>query len=383
MTVTARPPAPPDQRAIRRSRYPEPPAVQHSASGPGLEHSALVQNRRTPALLVGAVVGAVAVAFATVLVGGLFGAGSAPAHESVAQVRALPSPTGLFVDPEAPAALQAQEWQRQGRTEDARRMGVLAAQPVPLWATEPTGRVAAQVGSYAVRARAVGQRPLVVAYHVPNRDCSSYSGGGAEDAGDYHTWIRELAGALGGPATVVVEPDAVPHEVQGCSGQAKARHQLLTDAVEVLKAAGATVFLDAGNPGFVRNVGDLTAALEHSGVREADGFSLNVANFYPTTDDVAYGRKISDALGGAHFVVDTSRNGNGRYPGDRVDGGPSWCNPPGRAIGQAPTTSTGLDRVDAFLWIKRPGESDGSCRPGDPAAGQWMPEYALALVPPS
>ena len=77
------------------------------------------------------------------------------------------------------------------------------------------------------------------------------------------------------------------------------------------------------------------------------------------------------------FVVDTSRNGNGPYPGDTVDGAPSWCNPPGRALGEPPTDNPGLPRVDALLWIKYPGESDGSCRPGEPEVGAWWPEYAL------
>lgn len=39
-------------------------------------------------------------------------------------------------------------------------------------------------------------------------------------------------------------------------------------------------------------------------------------------------------------------------------------------------TATGEPALDAYLWIKRPGESDGECR-GGPAAGQWWPEYAL------
>ena len=174
----------------------------------------------------------------------------------------------------------------------------------------------------------------------------------------------------------------MPHEVSGCAGgKAAERYGLLTDAVAVLKGAGAKVYLDAGNPGFVTDIGAISDALKRSGVQQADGFSLNVANFYPNAENITYGRKISDVLGGAHFVVDTSRNGSGR-PATSADinGGPAWCNPPGRTIGQAPTLSTGEDRVDAYLWIKRPGESDGSCRDGEPAAGQWMPDYALGLV---
>ncbi|MDN5857137.1 MAG: glycoside hydrolase family 6 protein [Pseudonocardia sp.] len=337
--------------------------------------------RRPQALLFGAVAGAIAVALVVALIAVVrSGATGAP----VPGGESLPSATGLFVDPMSSAALQAQEWQAQGRTEDARRMGAIAAQPVPLWATAPTGQVGPQVSAYVARAKAAEQRPYLVAYHVPNRDCQSFSAGGAESTKDYATWVRELAGAIEGTgALVVVEPDAVPHEVSGCAGaKAEARYGLLTDAVEVLKGAGATVYLDAGNPGFVTDIGAIAGALERSGVAQADGFSLNVANFFPTADTIAYGRQISDVLGGTHFVIDTSRNGNGRpATTGEIDGGPAWCNPPGRAIGQAPTLSTGQERVDAFLWVKRPGESDGSCRPDEKAAGQWMPDYALGLVP--
>jgi endoglucanase len=73
-----------------------------------------------------------------------------------------------------------------------------------------------------------------------------------------------------------------------------------------------------------------------------------------------------------HFVIDTSRNGKGPK-------GTRWCNPPGRGLGAPPTTETGNPLVDAFLWIKTPGESDGECN-GAPKAGQWWPRYALGLA---
>ena len=38
--------------------------------------------------------------------------------------------------------------------------------------------------------------------------------------------------------------------------------------------------------------------------------------------------------------------------------------------------STGLD---ALLWVKLPGESDGTCN-GGPAAGQWWQEMALEMM---
>jgi endoglucanase len=67
-------------------------------------------------------------------------------------------------------------------------------------------------------------------------------------------------------------------------------------------------------------------------------------------------------------VIDTSRNGNG--PGS------TWCDPAGRALGQAPSLSTGTPSVEAFLWIKVPGEADG-CAAG---AGTFVPQLAYEMA---
>jgi endoglucanase len=77
-------------------------------------------------------------------------------------------------------------------------------------------------------------------------------------------------------------------------------------------------------------------------------------------------------------VIDTSRNGAGPPPADTPD---AWCNPAGRRIGDLPTTSVDLPRVDALLWVKQPGDSDGECH-GGPAAGEWWPQAAAELVSP-
>ncbi|MEW2037650.1 glycoside hydrolase family 6 protein, partial [Streptomyces sp. NPDC005534] len=47
--------------------------------------------------------------------------------------------------------------------------------------------------------------------------------------------------------------------------------------------------------------------------------------------------------------------------------------------GENPTTKTADPLVDAYLWIKRPGESDGTCK-GGPKAGEWWADYALRLA---
>jgi endoglucanase len=63
-------------------------------------------------------------------------------------------------------------------------------------------------------------------------------------------------------------------------------------------------------------------------------------------------------------------------------------------VGLRPTLNTGVALLDAYLWIKLPGASDGSCNRGvsgattdpewggitDPIAGAWFPEMALDLV---
>ena len=126
-----------------------------------------------------------------------------------------------------------------------------------------------------------------------------------------------------------------------------------------------------------------------------------------------------------HFLVDTGRNGRGRldvtvYAAAPYDQAPDviaklrlgdWCNPPGAAIGLRPTVSTNNPLIDAYLWIKGPGESDGPCDIAggprawdyskynpwglsgdaqkhfdplwgmvDPEAGEWFPEQALQLA---
>jgi endoglucanase len=113
------------------------------------------------------------------------------------------------------------------------------------------------------------------------------------------------------------------------------------------------------------------AAAGVSGVR---GFALNTANIDTTANEVRYGRQVAAGLGGKPFVVDTSRNGRGALSGTLA-----WCNPPGRALGQPPTTRTGDSLIDALLWIKPPGQSDGTCN-GGPSGGVFWVDYALGLA---
>jgi len=229
------------------------------------------------------------------------------------------------------------------------------------------------------------------------------------------------------------------------------RLAMLNSAVDRLMAQPeARVYLDGTHSSWL-GVGEAASRLDQAGVDRATGFFVNVSNYRSTSDLTIFGRWISSCLdlnagtgwwdplwcpgqyveatpgnwvvdfSDAHvaavdaeyamhlssytaepivvdvpFVIDTSRNGVGPWtppadhpPGDAQD----WCNPPDRGLGLLPTTDPGIPLVDALLWIKKPGESDGSCNrwePSgspdpvrgmmDPPAGAWFPEQALELV---
>ena len=255
----------------------------------------------------------------------------------------------------------------------------IARQPRAVWVVDtsslgPLDRVldAAQARDQAV---------TVVLYYAPHRDCGAWSSGGAPDATAYRRLVDDLARTVGDrQAVIVVEPDAVALAVGGCVGlpDPAARYALLRDAVRTLATLPqARVYLDAGHAAW-HEPSRLVTPLEDAGIADADGFSLNVSNFQTTDVTTAYGERLAYRLGGVRFVIDTSRNGNGPLAFDPT--GPTWCNPRGRALGHPPPTQTGRPLVDAWLWVKPAGESDGSCRPGEPAAGTWWPAYALELA---
>jgi endoglucanase len=229
---------------------------------------------------------------------------------------------------------------------------------------------------YISAAQAAGTMPILALYGIPHRDCGSFAAGGFGSADAYKGWIDGVAGTIGGgPAAVILEPDALAMADCLSAGQRQERLDLISYAVDTLTRNPATaVYVDAGHSRWV-SADKMAAMLNQVGVGKARGFSLNTANFFSTGEEVGYGDAISGMTNGAHYVIDTSRNGAGPADGDMY-----WCNPSGRALGAAPTTATGNGNVDAFLWVKRPGESDGSCGQGDPGAGRFVSSFAIDLA---
>jgi len=278
----------------------------------------------------------------------------------------------LYVDPNSDARRQADRW-RRARPADAAAMDKIAAQPQAAWFGDWNRDVRADVVAEMRAARSEGGLPVLVAYDIPQRDCGGYSAGGARSPAAYRRWIREFAVGLGRDrAVVILEPDAVPDLDCLTASNRRTRLRLLSSAVAALRSdPKAAVYIDGGNHGW-RPARVIASRLRAAGVSHVRGFSLNVSNFDTSASEIAYGKRISRRIGGKPFVIDTSRNGVGPAPDHQ------WCNPPGRALGHPPTAQTGSALVDAFLWVKTPGESDGQCN-GGPVAGAWWPAYALGL----
>jgi endoglucanase len=406
------------------------------------------------------------------------------AQTAPAPDHALAADTRFFVPPPADGSVQQiAQLVKSGDPKDAALLAEMEATPAAVWLTGGTpAQVAQQVRTTLFEAALEHAEPEFVLYDIPGRDCSQYSAGGALDTADYEAWVAAVAQAVGSAhAVMLVEPDSLGNMPSDC-GLATSTYPF-TDAerfTEVGYAVTAlekdpdtSVYLDGTNSHW-QQVGNIASRLLQADVADAQGFFLNVSNYQTDAASEDYGNWVSDCIamisdpsdwaynlpadcasqyypasvddfstwaltnawyaqnmGGAvataHYVIDTSRNGQGANtmggyadaPYDQpasvistLDAG-NWCNPTGAGLGLRPTADTGVPLLDAYLWVKTPGESDGQCdaaggvrawdytaysQPGwptdatarnlfdplwgidDPAAGSWFPQQALQLV---
>jgi endoglucanase len=279
----------------------------------------------------------------------------------------------FYVDPNSAALRAATQEQDAHRAALLRRIGQT---PQAFWYGDwmTPAQVETAVRTVTEHAAADQRVPVLVTYDIPVRDCHGYSGGGATSPAAYRAWIDAFGSGIGTRAAVViVEPDALAQLDCLSASNKNTRLSLLGYAVRRLARHDTQVYLDAGHAGWI-DAGTMAQRLKSADVAAARGFSLNVSNFDRTSDEVAYGQAVGAALGAqTPFVIDTSRNGLGPTSDH------AWCNPPGRALGTTPSWHTGQTDVDAFLWVKRPGESDGTCN-GGPPAGQFWTDYAIGLA---
>jgi len=391
----------------------------------------------------------------------------------------------FYVPPPDPGAvIQERQLLAAGHRHDAALIAGMAATPTAVWLDGGTpGQVRRQVRQTVVAAARQRAEPVLVAYDVPGRDCAQYSAGGALNQADYEAWIGGVARGLGhARAVVILEPDSLGNLPSDCNLPPSSSYPF-TDSERLSevnyaagaleKDAGVSVYLDGTHSAW-QSVGTMTQRLVEGGVQQAQGFYLDVSNYQPTPELIDYGTWISDciamvtdpasayagnpsacasqyypatqsdfstwslttqwyaqnlgsAVAATHFVIDTSRNGNGPDSMAQYASPPyhqpagvistlaagNWCDPPGAGTGIRPTADTGVALLDAYLWVKVPGESDGQCdaaggvrawdytdytQPGwpataaaqqlfdplwgtdDPAAGAWFPQEALQLA---
>ncbi|MCG0288474.1 glycoside hydrolase family 6 protein [Streptomyces sp. PSAA01] len=286
----------------------------------------------------------------------------------------FPATTRFYTDPHNPAAT----WVRD-HPHDRRAAAIgkrIAAEPQAAWLTETNESLVEERTRALVRTAAAQRRlPVLVPYTIPQRDCQQLSSGGAGDTAAYGRWSEALARGIGdGRAIVILEPDALAHMSCLKRRQQAERFAALSYAARAFQrgAPRARVYYDAGNSGWqpARTMAD---RLRRAGIeRYGDGIAVNVSNFNATADEVRYGLSVIRELRRPRLgvVVDTSRNGAG--PTRKH----SFCDPPGRKLGRPPTAATGIPGIDAFLWVKQPGQADG-CAAG---AGMFLPGYAYRLT---
>ncbi|HEY1985359.1 MAG TPA: glycoside hydrolase family 6 protein [Terracidiphilus sp.] len=354
--------------------------------------------------------------------------------------------------PPTGAVQQVESLLKQGQFKDALLITAMETVPQAVWLTSGTpAQVSATVATTLSEANRERALPVFVLYNIPGRDCGSYSAGGAQNTAAYEAWIDAVAAAIGArKAMIILEPDALANLPSDCGydptqvniPQATAdRYTQINYAVTKLETGAQTlVYLDAGNSHW-QAVPNMAARLVQAGVQQAQGFFTNVSNFnlnsyeskYDTwvSECIAFGNdpeeggwrlghysycasqyyspfgpvdpnniatwgytdqwyqaNMGTAVAATHFVVDTSRNGQGPLnasiyglaPYDQPAGvvqtltNGSWCNPPGRGLGTHPTANTGVPLLDAFVWVKTPGQSDGTC---DSAGGARAWDYSI------
>lgn len=256
----------------------------------------------------------------------------------------------------------------------------------------------------------------MVVYSLPNRDCSGQaSAGGINTLKEYNSDFIDPIAKIAQkfcrtvPMAFIVEPDALANAVtnanQGFCSQTilNGYRSGIKYAVNKIKdsCGKAAIYIDAAHGGWLgwednsRKYANEIAAL---GVfTKIRGFATNVAGYNilgtkcpspgfcngginashnccktdpcrltatynPGFTELNYIEQLRKTLKEVlpkfepHFVIDTSRNSNR----NGVSHCSTWCNPRDVGFGIFPTTKTASPSViDAYLWVKIPGESDG------------------------
>jgi endoglucanase len=286
----------------------------------------------------------------------------------------------FYVDRDSPSWHQWQFFRRQGQTKKADLIWKIAREPKALWLgrfTRPNFRV--KVRRLIDPARAEGSVPIFTVLRAQATSCApGYTGGGPAEDRATRAWYDDLAAAIAGDRVVIAfEPDSLGTIDCLTPSRRDDRLRLLRYGVNALtRSPNTTLYLEAGASDW--EAAKRTAKqLRAVGIAKAQGFMLNATHYDWTRNNIQHGLAISRRVGGKHFIINTAENGRGpvhyNSGGRRIN---VWCNPGLRGLGPAPTTRTSNPKVDAYLWINRPGFAQ-SCQ-GRPIA--WFVPRALTYA---
>jgi endoglucanase len=265
---------------------------------------------------------------------------------------------------------------RRGRNADARKVLRLAETPQFRWFGMWEQPVIHKLrGMFEAAGDAV---PLLAVFGDDHSCDGDRTGGGAAGDAKYRRWIDKVARGIGTSEVVIaLEPDSLG--LVDCLVPSRRGPRLRTLAYGVKKLSklpNATVYIEAGASDWMTPQ-EAARKLKAVGVKRVRGFMLNATHMTTNAANIRHGLKISKLVGGKHFIVNTSHNGNGPL---YRNGHTIWCNPPNAAAGTLPTTKTGNGKVDAFMWVERPGFSNGACNGGPARVGAWWEKRAIQMV---
>jgi endoglucanase len=306
----------------------------------------------------------------------------ASAEHAAAQSGANPlEGVGLFVDHESPSWHQWEAYRRSGQERKAALIWKIAREPKALWVGRYTPNpLHAEVRRHTRQARRANAVPIFTVLRAIADGCGpSYTGGDAAEDARTRRWYRALARTIGGSRVVIAfEPDSLGTIDCLARSRRDDRIRLLRYGVKVFaRLPNATVYLEAGASDW-EPARRTARQLRAIGIGRVRGFMLNATHQDWTRANIRHGLDISRRVGGKPFVINTAENGRGpvhyrRSNGRRIT---VWCNPGLRGLGPPPTTNTSHPKVDAYLWINRPGYAQG-------CAGQridWFAPRALTYA---
>lgn len=245
----------------------------------------------------------------------------------------------------------------------------IADNPSAVWLGGWSGDVGQAVSKLV--ANAAGKTLLLVSYNIPGRDNGNYSSGGLASPEAYYAWIGAIGAAIGNaPAIIILEPDAMGLGMALQEPAKGARFGMLSTACDILKKQpNVQLLIDLS---MWVTPDDTYQSLQWSGInKKVDGFSCNVSGYKSLQEVQAWADQVGQKTG-LYYAVDTSRNGVGTAT--------DWCNPAGQGLGITPNLyAPAVGYRKYALWIKAPGESDGTCN-GGPSAGTFWVQRAQELV---